>query len=319
MLIRSQKDWELPEQTATPEHIFMNRREIIKKCAAGLIASAPIFSNLQASGSKAETSLYPASLNTKYTLLRPLTPESLAITYNNFYEFGSSKSISKAAQNLKTSPWELKIDGNVERPMTIDAHDLIRSMPLEERLYRLRCVEAWSMRVPWTGFEFSHLIKKVQPKPDTKYVRFETFLDPDIARGQRQAWYPWPYVEGITSFEAMNELTFMVTGLYGKDLKPQSGAPLRLALPWKYGFKSIKSISRITFTHQRPKSFWEQIQSKEYGFWANVNPNVPHRRWSQETERDLESGDRHPTEMWNGYGPFVADMYKNLKDEPLFV
>ena len=189
----------------------------------------------------------------------------------------------------------------VEETIKIDASDLIAQLgDQEERLYRHRCVEAWAMAVPWTGVPLEKLVKFAKPAAGAKYLRFETFLDPDIAPGQRQRWYPWPYVEGITMAEARNELPMLVTGIYGKALPNQNGAPLRLVLPWKYGFKSIKSISRITFTDERPMSFWEGLQAKEYGFWANVNPEFDHPRWSQKTERLLGSGDRVPTLLYNG-------------------
>src|SRR5260221_207012 len=190
----------------------------------------------------------------------------------------------RAAQALRLRPWTVKIDGMVEKPQDVGLDDLIRKMPLEERLYRHRCVEAWSMAIPWSGFPWAGLVKLPKPLSSAKYVRMEPFLDPSIAPGQKQSWYPWPYVEGLTIAEATNELAFLVTGAYGKPVSKVQGAPLRLAVPWKYGFKSIKSIVRFNFTDQRPKSYWEALQSAEYGFWANVNPQVPHPRWSQATE-----------------------------------
>jgi len=217
-----------------------------------------------------------------------------------------------------TRPWEIEVDGEVEKPMTIGIDDLLKKMPLEERLYRHRCVEAWSMTVPWSGFELSKFIELAKPTNDAKYMRFETFEDKSIAPGQKQFWYPWPYVEGITMEEAMNEMTFMVTGAYGKPVAKQMGAPLRLALPWKYGFKHIKSIKKISFTKERPVSFWEELGPKEYGFWANVNPEVDHPRWTQATERDLETGERIPTRMFNGYEEQVAYLYKDLQSEALY-
>jgi sulfoxide reductase catalytic subunit YedY len=191
-------------------------------------------------------------------------------------------------------------------------------MPLEERLYRHRCVEAWGMAIPWSGFAMAEFVKYARPLASAKYVRMETFMDPAMAPGQRAAWYPWPYVEGLSMAEATNELTFLVTGAYGKPVAKQMGAPLRLAVPWKYGFKSIKSIVRFTFTDQRPKGLWEALQSSEYGFWANVNPEVSHPRWSQATEEVLGVGSRRPTLLYNGYGEFVADMYKGLEKERLW-
>ncbi len=206
----------------------------------------------------------------------------------------------------------------VEKPLTLGIDDLLKRVTLEERLYRHRCVEAWSMAVPWTGFPMKTLVDMAQPLSSATYVRMQTFEDPKVAPGQKQFWYPWPYIEGVTMAEATNELAFLVTGMYGKPVPRQDGAPLRLALPWKYGFKSIKSIVKFTFTNERPVSFWEKLQGDEYGFWANVNPDVPHPRWSQATERELGSDERVPTLIYNGYGEYVAAMYKDIKGEELF-
>ncbi|HEY0526050.1 MAG TPA: protein-methionine-sulfoxide reductase catalytic subunit MsrP, partial [Stellaceae bacterium] len=262
--------------------------------------------------------LYPAKRNERYALDRPVTAEEYVTTYNNFYEFGSQKDIARAAQALPIRPWTVKFDGLVETEKSVDFDDLVRQMPLEERLYRHRCVEAWSMAVPWSGFPMKALVDFAKPLGSAKYVRMETFSDARVAPGQKQFWYPWPYIEGLTMAEAANELAFIVTGAYGKPLPRQNGAPLRLATPWKYGFKSTKSIVRFTFTEERPVSFWEKLQTSEYGFWANVNPEVPHPRWSQASERVLGTGERRPTLIWNGYGEFVADMYKGLEKERLF-
>jgi sulfoxide reductase catalytic subunit YedY len=207
------------------------------------------------------------------------------------------------------------VDGEVEKPFEIGVEELVSAMPLEERIYRHRCVEAWSMVAPWIGFPLAALMERAKPLSAAKYVRLETFMDPDIARGQRQHWYPWPYVEGLTIEEAGNELAFMVVGAYGKVLHKPFGAPIRLHLPWKYGFKSIKSIRRISFVREQPVSFWEELQSNEYGFWANVNPEVNHPRWSQATERVLGTDERIPTEKFNGYGPEVAHLYEGLEAE----
>ena len=201
----------------------------------------------------------------------------------------------------------------VEKPLTIDFDDLLKRVGLEERLYRHRCVEAWSMAVPWTGFPMAALVDLARPLGSAKYVRMETFMDPKTAPEQKKFFYPWPYVEGLTMEEARNELAFLVTGMYGKPVPKQDGAPLRLAVPWKYGFKSVKSIVRFEFTDKRPVSYWEKLQASEYGFWANVNPAVPHPRWSQATERVLGTDERRPTLIWNGYGEFVADIYKGAR------
>ncbi|WP_420394664.1 protein-methionine-sulfoxide reductase catalytic subunit MsrP [Acuticoccus sp.] len=250
--------------------------------------------------------------------MRPITEENLVTTYNNFYEFGSHKRIFSAAQDLDVRPWTVTIDGMVEETQTLDIDTLIRRMSLQERVYRLRCVEAWSMVVPWTGFPLADLVALARPRSSATFLRMETFLQPNVATGQRQSWYPWPYVEGITLAEATNELAFLVTGAYGKPVEEQNGAPLRLALPWKYGFKSIKSITRFTFTDEMPSSFWMDVAGDEYGFWANVNPEVPHPRWSQATERPLGQDDRIPTLMFNGYAEEVASLYADLQGERLY-
>jgi sulfoxide reductase catalytic subunit YedY len=321
MLIRAKRGWELRESQATPEAVFADRRRFLVGATAGAaLAAASMAAPRIARGETDPTAdLYPAQRNLRYRLDRDITPEELSSTYNNFYEFGSHKRIAKAAQALKVRPWTVKIDGMVEQEREVDIDMLIRAMKLEERLYRLRCVEAWSMAVPWTGFAMADLVAYAKPLSGAKYVRMETFLDRGMASGQKQVWYPWPYIEGVTMAEATNELAFMVTGVYGKPMAKQFGAPLRLALPWKYGFKSIKSIVRITFTDKRPVSFWEEIQGSEYGFWANVNPKVSHPRWSQASEEVLGTGDRVPTLLYNGYEEYVADLYKGLEGERLFM
>jgi sulfoxide reductase catalytic subunit YedY len=207
----------------------------------------------------------------------------------------------------------------VEREFTVDIDMLIDMMPLEERLYRHRCVEAWSFTAPWSGFPLSALIDYAKPLSGARYVVMKTFHEPSIAAGQRQIIYPWPYTEGLTVAEATNELAFIVTGAYGKPLQKQNGAPLRLVVPWKYGFKSIKGIKQIIFTDERPVSYWEALQDNEYGFWANVNPEVPHPRWSQATEEVLATGTRVPTQLFNGYGEYVAHLYANMENERLWM
>lgn len=320
MLIRRPRGWELPESRATPEGLFLRRRQLV-----GTIAAGSILAVLPGCGEESlaeepglAPDLYPAVRNDHYPLDRPLSEESLATGYNNFYEFGSHKQIARAAQALTLKPWQVRLDGMVEKELTLDAEELIRSMPLEERLYRHRCVEAWSMAVPWSGFPLAALVDRARPLGSARYLRMETFLRPEEAAGQRAGWYPWPYVEGLTLAEATNELAFIATGLYGRPIPRQNGAPLRLVVPWKYGFKSVKSITRFTFTDQRPVSFWETIQASEYGFWANVNPDVPHPRWSQAEERPLGSDVKVPTQLFNGYGAFVADLYRGLEGERLY-
>ena len=326
MLIKIPRGWERPEREATDESLFINRRRLVKSIAAGPVLLMGGAAGLLAGcdgEARAEpdpsAGLYPVGRNLRYRLDRDLTDEKLATTYNNFYEFGSHKEISDRAQAMRIRPWDVRIDGMVEKEFTITIDDLLAKMPLEERLYRHRCVEAWSMDVPWSGFPLKALVDLARPLGGAKYVVMETMADKDSMPGLRQVWYPWPYIDGLTIAEAINELAFLVTGAYGKPVPKQMGAPLRLAVPWKYGFKSIKSIVRFTFTDKRPVNFWESVQGAEYGFWANVNPEVPHPRWSQATERVLGSSERVPTRIFNGYGEFVAHLYEGLEGEKLFM
>ena len=310
MFIKRQKIWNIKESSITSEYFFKSRRKILKNLAVGslFVPSTSLISF------PAFSSFYPPKTNNSYKIDREITKESLATTYTNFYEFGSSKNIWRRASQLKTDPWLLTIDGLVNKPITMDLKDLLKKIGgIEERIYRFRCVEAWSMTVPWAGFPLNKILALVEPKTDAKFLKFETFFNPDIAPGQKQQWYPWPYQEGITIEEAQNDLTFIATGIYGKELPNQNGAPLRLVLPWKYGFKSIKSIVKISFVNERPLGLWEKLAPKEYGFWANVNPNVPHPRWSQKSEQQLGMDGRIPTIIYNGYGDYVASMYKKLE------
>ena len=310
MFIKRQKIWNIKESSITSEYFFKSRRKILKNLAVGslFVPSTSLISF------PAFSSFYPPKIKNSHKVDREITKESLATTYTNFYEFGSSKNIWRRASQLKTDPWLLTIDGLVNKPITIDLNDLLKKIGgIEERIYRFRCVEAWSMTVPWAGFPLNKILALVEPKTDAKFLKFETFFNPDIAPGQKQQWYPWPYQEGITIEEAQNDLTFIATGIYGKELPNQNGAPLRLVLPWKYGFKSIKSIVKISFVNERPLGLWEKLAPKEYGFWANVNPNVPHPRWSQKSEQQLGIDGRIPTIIYNGYGDYVASMYKKLE------
>lgn len=316
------RGWQIADRLATPEHLVFNRRSFLASGASAL-ALAPYAANAQRVSeltnlADPSASLYPAKRNEKYSLDRPITDENVNGNYNNFYEFGSAKTITAAAQALQIRPWTVKIDGMVEKPIEIGIDDLIRKLTLEERTYRHRCVEAWSMAIAWTGFPFAKLVDFARPLGSAKYVQMETFLNPKMAPGQRQPWFPWPYVEGLTMAEATNDLAFLATGAYGHPLARQHGAPLRLAVPWKYGFKSIKSIVRFSFTEKRPKGMWEALQSSEYGFWANVNPAVPHPRWSQASEEVIGTGERRPTLIFNGYGEYVADLYKGMESERLW-
>jgi methionine sulfoxide reductase catalytic subunit len=322
MLIRRRRGWELPESAATDEAVFHGRRRLIQGIAAGSILAPGLLRGdlaLAADEPDPSAGLYPAKKNPKYTLDRPVTDEKASTTYNNFYEYGTDKSIWRDAQQLKTRPWTIKIDGMVEKPITVDIDDLLKKMPLEERLYRHRCVEAWSMAVPWSGFPLAALVAMAKPLGSAKYLKMVTFMDPSMAPEQKKFFYPWPYTEGLTMAEASNELSFISTGMYGHVMPKQDGAPLRLTVPWKYGFKSVKSVNHFEFTDQRPKTYWEALQSSEYGFWANVNPEVPHPRWSQASERVIGTDERKPTQLYNGYGEFVASMYDGLKSEKLFI
>ena len=326
MLTRQRPSWHLPESAATPEQTYLDRRRVLAALGMGgigAIGAAAIgrnaFAKLLDPSEALAPELFPAPRNEAFVLDRPVTEEELAVTYNNFYEFGSHKQIWRAAQSLIVKPWSLKIDGLVAQEREIDAEELIRAMPVEERLYRHRCVEAWAMAVPWTGFPLKALIDWAEPLGSAKYVRFETFEDSSVAPGQRQFWYPWPYVEGLTMAEASHDLSLIATGLYGKPMPKQNGSPIRLVVPWKYGFTSIKSIARISFVEERPLSFWEEIQGSEYGFWANVNPEVPHPRWSQAEERMLGSDEKVPTLLYNGYADEVAGLYAGLEGERLFM
>lgn len=323
MLIRNPASWSLPERAATEERHFLNRRQLIAGIAAAAVtpvsgAEAQIFGSSRAEDSDPSVGLYPAERNQGFEGGGTLTPERLSSKYNNFYEFGGTKRISNAAQKLRIRPWEILIDGEVEQPLRIDIDDLLKRVSLEERVYRHRCVETWSMIVPWSGFPLYELLNIAAPLSSAKFIRMETFEDSSMAPRQRQFWRPWPYVEGLTIEEAENDLAFLVTGAYGKPLAKQFGAPLRLAVPWKYGFKSIKSIVRFEFTSKKPVSFWETLQPKEYGFWANVNPEVPHPRWSQAMEQRLGEEERIATEIFNGYGEDVAHLYPQTKIRTYF-
>jgi len=321
MRVIHRRGWEIPERLATPEQVFFSRRGFLMATGAAALLASPGLALAQRVADLPDPTadLYPAHRNDKFVLDRPVTDEKVNATYNNFYEFGSDKAIAARAQVLRLRPWTVKIDGMVEKPLELGLDDLIRKIPLEERLYRHRCVEAWSMAIPWSGFPLAKLVEMAAPLASAKYLRMETFLDRSMAPEQRKSWFPWPYVEGVTMAEATNELAFLVTGAYGHPLAKQHGAPLRLALPWKYGFKSIKSITRFIFTDQRPKSYWEALGPREYGFWANVNPAVPHPRWSQASEELIGIGERRPTLLFNGYGDYVAQLYQGLEGERLYM
>ena len=260
MLLKKINSLNIKENKITPEKIWLGRRGFVKNLLLGLsispILNQDVFAN----------TIYHSQVkkNLKFKVNRDITSEYFATTYNNFYEFGSSKNIWRSAQKLNLKPWVITIDGLIEKKLTIDFDDLIKKVSgIEERIYRHRCVEAWAMTVPWIGFPLKKIIELVKPDSEAKYLNMETFFDPNIARGQKQSWYPWPYTESITLEEAHNDLAFVAIGLYGKEIPKQNGAPLRLVLPWKYGFKSIKSISKFTFTREKPLSFWTSLQPNE--------------------------------------------------------
>ena len=316
--IKIPKGWEIPENRVTPETDYINRRKFIKELGIVGAGTLSLFGSSACAQNKGvakqlepyQKHTLDAEKNEEFTVTRQQTDEITAATYNNFYEFTSSKNtVWKRAEKFKTRPWEIEISGHVEKPMTIDVDDLIKQMPLEERIYRFRCVETWAMVVPWIGFPMKALLEKVQPKSSAKYVQMLTFMDSDVALQQNDARLPWPYLEGLTLAEAMNDLTLLVVGIYGHILPPQHGAPIRLIVPWKYGFKSIKSIVSIELTDKKPRNFWNVLLPREYGFEANVNPNVSHPRWSQAREWMIGTKEKHPTQIYNGYGEAVAHLY----------
>ncbi len=311
--------WNIRENRVTDEKLFTNRRKFMlgfsTLALGGTFSAIPQEQLVHAEHSGINSQ--EIFKNKSFNPIAEVTPENLSSRYNNFFEFGSTKNIWKEAQKLNTEDWTITISGLVEKPFKVDIESLITRFSLEERIYRHRCVEAWSMVIPWIGFPLSKLVSFSKPLSTAKFIEFKTFFNPTEASEQKARWYPWPYVEGLTLEEAQNELSFLVMGAYGKNLHKQFGAPLRLHLPWKYGFKSIKSIVSLRFTAERPISFWETLASNEYGFWANVNPDVAHPRWSQKTERVLGGNSRN-TEIYNGYGPEVSHLYskyQNLGDK----
>ena len=331
MIIKTTSVSECKEHTITDENVYHQRRELIKKM--GFLGAASLLSSPASAGildifgeGKTPEALF-AQNNLSYAaekggFAEELTPEAKITSHNNFYEFGVEKQQPAVlSQSFKVDPWQLKISGEVENPLTLGYDDLYSSFDLEERIYRLRCVEAWSMVVPWIGFSLAELVKKAKPTSRAKYLAFETLYDPVQMPGQRSrrlgGGIDYPYVEGLRIDEAMNPLALMSVGLYGKTLPPQNGAPIRLVVPWKYGFKSIKSVVGIKFVEKKPPTTWNLLAANEYGFYANVNPAVDHPRWSQASERRITTGgifaqNRIPTLPFNGYGEQVADLYSGM-------
>ncbi|WP_420935863.1 protein-methionine-sulfoxide reductase catalytic subunit MsrP [Alteromonas sp. A081] len=319
----------LTDNHVTDESIYMNRRSLLKSLgfvgASTLLAQSASAADWFWEDEKEKATFQSKPLDftkpAQYQISETRTPEEKVTSYNNFYEFGTSKDApAENASELKTDPWTLKIDGLVKKPFVLDHDSLTKRFPLQERIYRLRCVEAWSMVVPWIGFELAALIKQADPLMSAKYVAFETLYDPEQMPGQSNRFLgggiEYPYVEGLRLDEAMHPLTLMSVGLYGKTLPPQNGAPIRLVVPWKYGFKSIKSVVRIRLTDKQPPTTWNRLASNEYGFYANVNPKVSHPRWSQASERRITSGgllsrNRIETQLFNGYSE-VAPLYSDM-------
>ena len=291
----------------TPYSTYLNRRKFVKTASAFSIAASLSLSAKALHNN--DSSKYIAKLDENDELN---TYEEIT-TYNNFYEFGTGKSDPSNNSSLfNPKPWTIKIEGLVEKPLEINLEDLLKKIEIEDRIYRLRCVEAWSMVIPWQGFPLSELIKIASPLSSAKYIQFVTIFRPEEMPGQKRRLLPWPYVEGLRMDEAMNPLTILSTGLYGHDLLNQNGAPLRLVIPWKYGFKSIKSIETIRFVEKQPSATWSMVAPNEYGFYSNVNNTVDHPRWSQATERRIGEFMRRPTLMFNGYEEEVAHLYKDM-------
>lgn len=328
--------WQGRERDVTPPDVYRHRRAFLRTLGLGTIGLAAAGSALGCAADRprpaaeppddpldtipadAPRAGYPAPRNPSFTgAERPLTERRLTATYNNYYEFNpppDEKLVWPLTGDYDPFPWTLEVDGLVEKPFTLDLERLLASVALEERVYRFRCVEAWAMTVPWTGFPLRALIDRCRPLSSATHVRFTCVDRPKQMPGQREAdYYPWPYYEGLRMEEATNELAFVATGLYGEPLPKQNGSPLRLALPWKYGYKGPKGFVRLTFMDEQPHTFWNDLQPDEYGFLSNVNPNIPHQRWSQASERLLGEDRRVPTQLFNGYGDYVADLYP---DEP---
>lgn len=312
MLIKISSKLNSGNNTIASESIYLNRRAILRNL--GFLGIASNFINSSLLAKENPTLVYKGNNSYFIDPERLPTEEDKVTSHNNFYEFGTTKNIKRKAEKLSTSPWRITINGLVSNSLELDYDDLLLKVKLEERIYRLRCVEAWSILVPWIGFPLKALLKLAEPKSSAKYLVMKTFFDPEIAPIQRQSWYPWPYTEVLTLEEAYNDLSLIAVGIYGKELPNQNGAPLRLVVPWKYGFKSIKSIVAFSFESDRPKTFWEEIQPKEYGFWANVNPSVEHPRWKQSREKDIGTGRYRDTEIFNGYSEWVSHLYKDQKD-----
>jgi sulfoxide reductase catalytic subunit YedY len=318
-----------PPSEITPEAVYADRRRFLKNAALFAATAAGAGTALlwltdgwrpgarrsePATGAATPgPATGAAAVPGPFDTTEPQTPVADVTTYNNFYEFGSNKDDpERLAGSLRTRPWTVTVDGEVLRPQTFDIDALLAAFPLEQRVYRMRCVEAWSMVIPWEGFPLANLLRRVEPTSQAKYVAFTSLHDPKQMPGQRRSYLDWPYVEGLRLDEALQPLTILAAGLYGRTLPNQNGAPLRLVVPWKYGFKGIKSIVRITVTKEQPTTTWNIAAPQEYGFYANVNPAVDHPRWSQATERRIGELSRRPTLPFNGYAEQVAGLYAGM-------
>lgn len=335
MLIRTRRGWEIPEGEVTPESVYLNRRQVLRGMGVTAVGASGLLASAGWAGAAVQVpaqpdavrypdgpagDLYPPSPHPRLTAAdagRPITDPAVAHAYNNFYEFYTPKEeVWTHVDEFVTEPWTVEVTGLVGKPGKYDLEELMRRMPMEERVCRFRCVEAWSAVIPWDGFPFRAFLDLVEPQPAARYVAMTTAHRPEQMPGiPDQSWYPWPYYEALTLEEAHNELAFLATGSYGKPQPKQNGAPIRLITPWKFGFKNIKSIVRFDFTAEQPGTFWNEVSPSEYGFWANINPEVPHPRWSQATERFINTGERVPTRVFNGYGEWVAETYAGLEEE----
>jgi sulfoxide reductase catalytic subunit YedY len=317
-------NWNRPEREVTPESAVLSRRRWLKRVGYGIAALAAgggawlwyrgtdkqVISHGKYTGPGAD--LYPFAVNPKFSdAERAVSSEAAVARYCNFYEFSPTKQVWRYVEPFQPVPWSLEVTGLVAKPKTYDIDDLVRTFPLEERVYRHRCVETWAMVVPWTGFPLADLLRAAEPLPRARFVRFVGFDRPPEAGRQTNRSQPWPYTEGLTLAEATNELAFLATGMYGHPLLKQHGAPIRLVVPWKYGYKSAKSIVRIELTDKQPATFWNTLVPWEYDFQANVNPHVPHPRWSQTQEHMLGTGETLPTQLYNGYGDWVGGLYQS--------
>ena len=315
MLIKIRKSWEMPESDITPEPLFKSRRQFLKTGAAavaGGLAGGMLSTQAFAAWPRAGEMLGSVA-KSKFNPGEDPTPWDAVTSYNNFYEFGTGKDDPvDSAKGFETDPWSVEVAGACAKPGVYAFEDLVSPHQLQERIYRHRCVEAWSMVVPWVGVPLADIIKRLEPTGSAKYVAFETLYDPERMPGQRRQVLQWPYREGLRLDEAMNPLTLLSVGVYGRALPPQNGAPLRLVTPWKYGFKGIKSIVKITFTEKEPPTSWNMSASHEYGFYANVNPAVSHPRWSQAKERRIGEFLKRDTLPFNGYGDEVAGLYRGM-------